>query len=46
MTIRNGVNAISEQFLASVQFGDFKGTIAIDGHESGFQEELRGRTHG
>ena len=31
---------MSEEFIASVQYGDFKGTIAMDGHESGFLQEL------
>jgi hypothetical protein len=29
-----------EPFVASVQYGDFKGTIAIDGHDSDFLDEL------
>jgi len=29
-----------ESFKADVQYSDFKGTIAIDGHEGGFLEEL------
>jgi len=31
---------MSEEFIASVQYGDFRGTIAIDGHDSGFIDEL------
>ena len=29
-----------EPFKADVQYNDFKGTIAIDGHDGGFLEEL------
>lgn len=32
-----------EKFVASVQYGDFEGTIAIDGHEGGFLQELAAR---
>ncbi len=31
---------MSEPFIASVQYGDFEGTVAIDGHEGGFIDEL------